>query len=84
MTTQKRKLSNQYSEFAYEVLMDLIGGESKATSEVLDAMAQVCEMNYNIKTFAGMYLVGSSTRADYNLNNLKSELRRVFNLKGGN
>lgn len=74
------------AKFAYEVAVGMAGGVEKLSSEQLDAMARECAGNQNLKTFSGMYLVGDSTRAEYNFNNLVGELRRVFylTLEGSN
>lgn len=71
---------DSYSMLAYGVAVELAGGEDNLSQEQLDSMAQVCATNQNIRTFAGMYLVGSSERSQYNFNNLLGELRRVFKL----
>lgn len=69
-----------YSTFAYEVAVKLAGGKENLSQETLDSMAKVCSTSHAIKSFAGMYLVGDSARAEYNYKNLVGELRRAFKL----
>lgn len=80
MTQGLKVTMDTCAKFAYEVAVGMAGGAEKFTSEQLDAMARECANNHNLKTFAGMYLVGASSRAEYNFNNLVGELRRVFHL----
>lgn len=69
-----------YAEFAYERTMKLAGGESEYSQFTLAAISTECYKNETIKTLAGMYLVGSSERAERNLARLDEKLREVFGL----
>lgn len=69
------------SEFAYEEVFRLAGGIDKYSAHTQSAIWAECYRNEEIKTLAGMYLVGSSERAERNLGRLRAKLLEVF-LKG--
>ncbi len=70
-------------EFAFQILDKLVGGAKKywESEQTVAFVWRECQRNENIKRLAGMYLVGSSERAERNLANLKNELVRVFDLE---
>jgi hypothetical protein len=69
-----------YSGFAFEELGRMVGGHKDYfVSEQTIAMVWAeCHKNENLITLAGMYLVGSSDRAERNLQKLQDELRLIF------
>lgn len=70
-------------DFAFEIVDKMVGG-AKAywVSEHTVAMVwSECQNNETIKRLAGMYLVGSSERAEGNLARLKAELVSVFGIE---
>jgi hypothetical protein len=69
------------AEFAYEEVFRLAGGEDNYSVHTKSAIWAECYRNEEIKTLAGMYLVGSSDRAERNLSRLRAKLYEVF-LKG--
>ena len=74
---------DQRAEFAFEVVSKMVGGAMEYwVSERTVAMVWAeCYNNETIKQLAGMYLVGSSERAEGNLAKLKAELVSVFGIK---
>jgi hypothetical protein len=70
------------AEFAFDVVSNLVGGAMEYwVSEHTVAMVWAeCHNNDTIKRLAGMYLIGSSERAELNLANLKAELVSVFGI----
>ncbi len=78
ITTGTRK--DVYAEFAYERFVKLAGGEGEYSQFTLAAIWTECYKNETIKTLAGMYLVGSSDRAERNLARLDEKLREVFGI----
>jgi hypothetical protein len=80
-----RKETDSRGEFAFEVVDRMVGG-AKAywVSEQTVAMVwSECQSNETLKRLAGMYLVGSSERAEGNLAKLKAELVSVFGIDLG-
>lgn len=71
-------MSNQSAEFAFEQVMKLAGGADKYSVHTQGAIWAECSRNKSLQTLAGMYLVGSSERAEKNLAKLRSEIYRVF------
>ena len=71
---------NYYAEFAFEELGRMVGGhEDYFDSKQTIAMVwKECHENERLMTLAGMYLVGSSERAERNLQKLRDELHLVF------
>lgn len=71
------------ADFAFEIVDKLVGGVSAyfVSEQTIAKVLSECQRNETIKQLAGMYLVGSSERAENNLAKLKSELVRVFDLK---
>lgn len=69
-----------YAEFAFEQAMRLAGGAEQYSVHTLAAISTECYKNETIKTLAGMYLVGSSERAERNLARLDEKLREVFGI----
>lgn len=80
MTTMTGTRKDTYSEFAYERAMKLAGGESEYSQFTLAAIWAECYKNETITSLAGMYLVGSSDRAERNLARLDQKLREVFGI----
>lgn len=78
-----KQVSDSNGEFAFLILEKLVGGAKNYwQSEQTVAFAwSECQRNERLKQLAGMYLFGSSERAERNLGNLKSELVRVFDLE---
>ena len=74
MATQK----DIYTQFAFEQALRLGGGAANFSEFTKAQIWAECDRNESIKTRAGMYLVGSSERADHNLKNLDALLRKVF------
>lgn len=74
--------SDSNGEFAFLILEKLVGGAKKywESEQTVAFVWATCQSNANIKRLAGMYLAGSSERAERNLANLKLELVRVFDL----
>lgn len=71
-------MNKQAIEFAFEEVMKLAGGADKYSDSTKGAIYAECSRNKTLQTFAGMYLVGSSERAEKNLAKLRSEIYRVF------
>jgi hypothetical protein len=71
------------AELAFDVVSKMVGGAMKYwVSERTVAMVWAeCHNNETLKQLAGMYLVGSSERAEGNLAKLKAELVSVFGIK---
>jgi len=78
-----KKRIDERAEFAFDVVSNLVGGAKEYwVSEHTVAMVWAeCHNNETLKRLAGMYLVGSSERAELNLANLKAELVSVFGIK---
>ena len=74
---------DERAEFAFDVVSNLVGGAMEYwVSEHTVAMVwSECYNNDTIKRLSGMYLIGSSERAELNLANLKAELVSVFGIK---
>lgn len=69
-----------YAEFAYERATKLAGGQEVYSTHTLAAIWTECYKNETIKQLSGMYLVGSSERAERNLARLDEKLREVFGI----
>lgn len=69
-----------YAEFAFERVMKLAGGADVYGDSTKAAISSECYKNDTIKSLAGMYLVGSSERAERNLTRLDEKLREVFGI----
>lgn len=69
-----------YAEFAFERAMKLAGGESVYSDSTKASIWQECHNNTEMKILSGMYLVGSSERAERNLSRLDEKLREVFGI----
>jgi len=74
----KTERKNDYAEFAFEEVMRLAGGKSEYSPHILAAIWAECHRNKQLQTLAGMYLVGSSERADKNLKALRAEIFKIF------
>lgn len=89
MTTDKgqemKRQTDSRGDFAFEIVDKMVGGAvAYWVSERTVAMVWAeCQSNENIKRLAGMYLVGSSERAEGNLAKLKAELVSVFGIELG-
>jgi hypothetical protein len=77
-----KRQTDSRGEFAFEVVDKMVGGAvAYWVSERTVAMVWAeCQNNDNIKRLAGMYLIGSSERAEGNLARLKAELVAVFGI----
>lgn len=71
-------MNKQAVEFAFEQVMKLAGGADKYSDSTKGAIFAECSRNKTIQNFAGMYLAGSSERAEKNLTALRAEIYRVF------
>lgn len=69
-----------YAEYAFEQTMRLAGGADVYGDSTKASIWAECHNNAVIKQLAGMYLVGSSERAERNLARLDEKLREVFGL----
>lgn len=69
-----------YAEFAFERAMKLAGGGDVYGDSTKASIWTECYKNNTIKSLAGMYLVGSSERAELNLSRLDQKLREVFGI----
>jgi hypothetical protein len=69
-----------YAEFAFERTMRLAGGADVYGDSTKATIWSACYKNETIKTLAGMYLVGSSERAEHNLARLDAKLREEFGI----
>jgi hypothetical protein len=69
---------DERAELAFEMVMKLAGGAEKYSVHTQSAIWAECSLNEEIKTLAGMYLVGSSNRAEHNLSRLRAKLFEVF------
>lgn len=74
------KTKNYNAEFAFEQVIRLVGGASEYGDSTKASIWAECHNNETIKTLAGMYLVGSSERAERNLARLDDKLRQVFGI----
>lgn len=68
------------AEFAFEQAIRLAGGERAYGDSTKASIWAECYKNETIKQLAGMYLVGSSERAERNLARLDEKLREVFGI----
>lgn len=73
-----RTITDERAEFAFDVVMKLAGGKDKYSVHTQGAIWAECSRNKTIKQLAGMYLVGSSERAERNLKALRAELYKTF------
>ena len=71
---------NFYAEFAFEELGRMVGGHKEyfVSDQTIAMVWKECQTNENLITLAGCYLVGSSERAERNLERLQDALRLVF------
>jgi uncharacterized protein YbcV (DUF1398 family) len=69
-----------YAEFAFEELGRMVGGHKEyfVSDQTIAMVWNECHTNEHLITLAGMYLVGSSERAERNLTKLQDALRLVF------
>jgi hypothetical protein len=74
------KTKNYNAEFAFEQAMRLAGSASEYGDSTKASIWAECHNNETIKMLAGMYLVGSSERAERNLARLNDKLRQVFGI----
>jgi hypothetical protein len=80
---QRDKMANNnFGEIAFEQLDKMVGGAVRYfVSEQTTAMAWAeCQRNARLHKLVGLWLAGSSERAEQNLANLRAELTRVFGL----
>ncbi len=74
-------LSNTfYSEFAFEELGRMVGGHKEhfESEQTIARVWEECHKNERLITLSGMYLVGSSERAEQNLERLHDALTLIF------
>ena len=69
---------NANADFVFDQVMKLAGGKDKYSVHTQGAIYAECSRNDNLKTLAGMYLVGSSARAELNLSRLNKAIYEVF------
>lgn len=74
----KTERKNFNAEFAYEEVIRLAGGAENYSTHTLAAIWTECHRNKELQTLAGMYLVGSSERAERNLKALRAEIFKIF------
>ena len=74
----KTETKNFNAEFAYEEVIRLAGGADKYSVHTLAAIQGECYRNKQLQLLAGMYLVGSSERAERNLKALRAEIFKIF------
>lgn len=76
---------NFYAEFAFEELGRMVGGHKEyfVSEQTIAMVWKECHENERITTLSGMYLVGSSERAERNLQKLQDELRLIFITRAG-
>jgi hypothetical protein len=74
------KTKNYNAEFAFEQVIRLVGGASEYGDSTKASIWAECHNNETIEMLAGMYLVGSSERAERNLARLDEKLREVFGI----
>jgi hypothetical protein len=74
----KTERKNFNAEFAFEETMRLAGGKDNYSTHTLAAIWAECHKNKELQTLAGMYLVGSSERAEHNLKRLRAEIFKIF------
>ena len=77
-----RTLVDDRAEFAFDQVMKLAGGADKYSDGTKGAIWAECTRNQTLKNLAGLYLVGSSERAEKNLKNLNQEIYRIFLERG--
>jgi hypothetical protein len=70
--------TDERAVFASEMLLSMAGGADLYTADTQALVLNECLRNEEIKTLAGMYLVGSSERAEHNLSRLRAKLVEVF------
>jgi hypothetical protein len=68
----------EYAQLAYDVTLKLAGGAENYSQHTLSAIWMECLRNNNIQRLAGMYLAGSSERAEKNLKALREEIYNTF------
>lgn len=73
-----KTVKDERAEFAYDLVMKMAGGADKYSVHTQAAIWAECSRNDEIKTLAGMYLVGSSERAEKNITRLRAKLFDVF------
>lgn len=71
-------IKNANAEFVFELVMKMAGGADKYSIHTQGAIYAECVRNTTLQTLAGMYLVGSSARAESNLKNLRSAVYSTF------
>lgn len=73
---------NENAEFVFDQVMKLAGGKDKYSIHTQGAIWGECSRNKELQNLAGLYLVGSSSRAESNLAKLNQAIYQVF--LGGN
>lgn len=71
---------NFYAEFAFEELGRMVGGHKEyfESEQTIAKIWEECHKNERLNTLSGMYLVGSSERAELNLERLHDALTLIF------
>ena len=75
----KGKKPNLYALFASERAVALLGKE-RTSHFAIAVIVTTCYAHTEIQRLAGLYLAGSSERAERNLENLDALLKEVFSL----
>jgi hypothetical protein len=75
----KNKPKNTYALFASERALTLLGKE-RTSHFAISVITTTCYANTEIQQLAGLYLAGSSARAEQNLANLDALLKQVFSI----
>jgi len=75
----KHKPQNAYALFASERAVALLPKE-QVSHFALSVITTTCYSNTEIQRLAGLYLAGSSARAEQNLANLDALLKKVFSI----
>jgi hypothetical protein len=73
-----KTVKNFNAEFAFEETMRLAGGLDKYSAHTQAAIWAECHKNKELQTLAGIYLIGSSERAERNLTRLRAEIYKTF------
>jgi hypothetical protein len=75
----KNKPKNLYALFASERALTLLGSE-RTSHLAMAVITTTCYAHTELQRLAGLYLVGSSERAEQNLANLDALLKQVFSI----
>jgi hypothetical protein len=73
---------DEKADFAFEQVMKLAGGKDNYSIHTQGAIYAECSRNENLKNLAGLYLYGSSERAERNLAKLNQAIYQIFLERG--